>query len=95
MALIIEEIQIDTITDTTISEENKDITENEYLEMAQDCKFRILSKNRTIQKLQKKLILIYALVERFMEVEDPAFIEEARIILDKILIDDIGIQDIE
>lgn len=63
--------------------------------MANDFKERMISKNTDIQNLQKKLILIYALVERYMEVDDPAFLEEARLILDKALIDDLGVQDID
>ena len=92
MVLIIEEL-ID-ITDSINSEQEKDITENQYLEMAEDFKERMISKNTAIQNLQKKLILIYALVERFMDTDDPAFIEEARLILDKALIDNLGVQDI-
>ena len=74
--------------------DQNDITENDYIEMANDFKCRIFSKNSIIQTLQKKLISIYALVDRFMETEDFAFIEETRMILDKVLVDDIGIQDI-
>lgn len=70
------------------------VTEKSYIEMADDFKNRMMSKNSTIQNLQKKIILIYGLVERFMEVEDPAFIEETRLVLEKCLIEDIGLQDI-
>lgn len=70
------------------------VTEKSYIEMADDFKNRMMSKNSTIQNLQKKIILIYGLVERFMEVEDPAFIEETRLVLEKSLIEDIGLQDI-
>lgn len=99
MVLIIEELL--DITNAITLEEASDaaaestITENQYIEMAEDFKLRMISKNITIQKLQKKLILIYALVERYMEMDDPAFIEEARYILDKALIDNLGVQDIE
>lgn len=99
MVLIIEELL--DITNAITLEEASDaaaastITENQYIEMAEDFKLRMISKNITIQKLQKKLILIYALVERYMEMDDPAFIEEARYILDKVLIDNLGVQDIE
>ncbi len=92
MVLILEEL-VD-ITNSINSEQEKDITENQYLEMAEDFKERMISKNTAIQNLQKKLILIYALVERFMDTDDPAFIEEARLILDKALIDNLGVQDI-
>lgn len=84
----------DLIIENLDIELNVDITEKEYLEMAEDCKNRITTKNYTIQKLQKKLILVYSLVERFMDTDDLAFIEEARLILDKVLLEDIGIQDI-
>jgi len=70
------------------------VTEKHYLELADDFKNRMKSKNLTIQNLQKKIILIYGLVERYMEVEDPAFIEETRMVLEKSLIEDIGVQDI-
>jgi hypothetical protein len=69
------------------------VTEKCYLEMADDFKNRMKSKNNIIHNLQKKIILIYGLVERFMEVEDPAFIEETRMVLEKCLIEEIGIQD--
>jgi len=92
MVLILEEL-VD-ITNSINSEQEKDITENQYLEMAEDFKERMISKNTAIQKLQKKLSLNYALVERFMDTDDPDFIEEARLILDKTLIDNLGIQDI-
>tara|TARA_R100000988_G_scaffold49776_1_gene24305 strand:- start:394 stop:669 length:276 start_codon:yes stop_codon:yes gene_type:complete len=86
--LIIEELDIDleTRSDKT--------TENEYLEMANDFKERMNIKNFIINKLQKKLIVIYGLIDRFMETDDDAFIEETKLILDKVLIQDIGIQDI-
>jgi len=87
MVLILEEL-VD-ITNSINSEQEKDITENQYLEMAEDFKERMISKNTAIQNLQKKLILIYALVERFMDTDDPAFIEEARLILDKAFIDNL------
>lgn len=95
MVLIIE--QLVDITNPIMLEEDAEqrITENQYIEMAEDFKKRMISKNITIQKLQKKLILIYALVERYMEMDDPAFIEEARYILDKALIDNLGVQDID
>lgn len=88
---------INDINDNTENDNDKkkNITENDYIEMANDFKIRMFSKNITIQNLQKKLILIYALVERYMELDDPAFIEEARLILDKALIDNIGVQDID
>jgi len=104
MALNIDDLMdisdINDITDITDITENdndkkKNITENDYIEMANDFKLRMRSKNITIHNLQKKLILIYALVERYMEIDDPAFIEEARLILDKVLIDNIGVQDID
>jgi hypothetical protein len=109
MALNIEDLMdISDINDITDNHDDKDddtseasgkveknITENDYIEMANDFKVRMFSKNITIQNLQKKLILIYALVERYMDTDDPAFIEEARLILDKVLIDNIGVQDID
>lgn len=98
MVFIIEQLVdiTDAITlEESSQEEQKDVTENQYLEMANDFKERMISKNTDIQNLQKKLILIYALVERYMEVDDPAFLEEARLILDKALIDDLGVQDID
>lgn len=98
MSLLITEIT-DIINDMNTQSlediEPKNITENDYLEMAEDFKNRIREKNKIIQKLQKKLILIYALVERYMDTEDTAFIEETRYILDKVLIDNIGIQSID
>jgi len=69
------------------------VTERCYLDMADDFKNRMKSKNNIIHNLQKKIILIYGLVERYMEVEDPAFIEETRMVLEKCLIEEIGIQD--
>ena len=98
MSLLITEltdILNDINTESLEHVEPKDITENDYLEMANDFKNRITDKNKLIQKLQKKLILIYALVERYMETEDVAFIEETRFILDKVLIDNIGIQSVD
>lgn len=98
MVLIIEELVDITNAincEESSPEEEKDVTENQYIEMAEDFKQRMINKNQKIQNLQKKLILIYALVERYMEVDDPAFLEEARLILDKALIDNLGVQDID
>jgi len=70
-------------------------TENELLEMAEDCKNRISEKNRIIRNLKIKIIILFGLVERFMDSQEEGFIEEARLILDKALIEDIGIEEIE
>jgi len=69
--------------------------ENQYLELANDCKLRIQRKNEIIGDLQKKIICLYAFIKRYMETDEPAFIEEARLLLDEALTDDIGIQSID
>lgn len=69
--------------------------ENQYLELANDCKLRIQRKNEIIGDLQKKIICLYAFIKRYMETDEPAFLEEARLLLDEALTDDIGIQSID
>ncbi len=70
-------------------------TENELLEMAEDCKNRIREKNRIIRNMKIKIVILFGLIERYMDSQEEGFIEEARLILDKALIEDIGIEDIE
>lgn len=84
----IDEIDIDKMLD-------EEKTENDYLTLANDCRNRIEEKNKKIGELQKKIICLYAFIRRFMETEELAFIEEARLILDECLIDNIGIQSID
>ena len=92
--LLVETLDISGVNNNTDIEIDLNmVTEKCYLEMADDFKNRMKSKNNIIHNLQKKIILIYGLVERFMEVEDPAFIEETRLVLEKCLIEEIGIQD--
>lgn len=93
MTLIIENL-MDELCIEPFPEDNN-VTEHQYMEMAEDFKDRMILKNTKIQTLQKKIICIYALIERYMEVDDPAFLEEARDILDKVLVNEIGIQDID
>ena len=87
-------IDIDIISEIDL-DENKNITEQMYVDMSNDFKDRMKQKNKIIHDLQIKMIIIYALVERFMDTGEEAFIEETRLILDKSLIDEIGIQEIE
>lgn len=92
------------IEDISVSETNESIeereprekeNENQYLELANDCKLRIQKKNEIIGDLQKKIICLYAFIKRYMETDEPAFIEEARLMLDEALTDNIGIQSID
>ena len=91
-------IEIDNMSEINFDEnESKpyNITEQMYIDMSNDFKDRMKKKNKIIHDLQIKLIIVYALVERFMDTGDEAFIDETRLILDKSLIDEIGIQEIE
>ena len=71
------------------------ITEQAYIEMSKDFRNRMIEKNKIINDLQKKIIILYALIERHMDTGEEGFLEEARMLLDKSLIDNIGIQDLE
>lgn len=88
------DIDLSSISDISTTD-SSNITEQMYLDMSNDFRNRMKQKNRRIRELQIKLIIIYALVERFMDTGDEAFIEETRLILDKSLNDDIGIQEID
>ncbi len=95
------EVDLNDITIEDISESIEEReprekeNENQYLELATDCKLRIQKKNEIIGELQKKIICLYAFIKRYMETDEPAFIEEARLLLDEALTDDIGIQSID
>lgn len=84
----------ETIEERKPREKEKE-NENQYLELANDCKLRIQKKNEIIGDLQKKIICLYAFIKRYMETDEPAFIEEAKLMLDEALTDDIGIQSID
>ena len=86
------EIDIDKLLENQEIKEADEKNENDYLTLANDCRNRIQIKNEKIGELQKKIICLYAFIRRFMETEEPAFIEEARLMLDECLIDNIGIQ---
>ena len=88
------EIVIEDLSES-IEEREPQENENQYLELAKDCKLRIQKKNEIIGDLQKKIICLYAFIKRYMETDEPAFIEEARLLLDEALTDDIGIQSID
>jgi len=81
--LIVEELDLDSVT------------EKMYMDMSRDCKNRIILKNKIIHDLQKKIIIIFSLLERYMDEGDEVFLEDAKMILDKSLIENIGIQEID
>ena len=60
--------------------EEREPNESEYLQMANDCRDRIEAKNKIISEMQKKFIMIYTFITRYMETDDPPFIEESQII---------------
>ena len=76
-------------------ENNIDNTvENHYLEMSYDFKERIMEKNKMINKLQKKLIIIYGLIDRYLHNEDLGFIEEVKGILETFLLTNLQLQEV-
>jgi len=68
--------------------------ENHYLEMSYDFKDRIMEKNKIINKLQKKLIIIYGLIDRYLHNEDLGFIEEVKGILETFLLTNLQLQEV-
>lgn len=71
-----------------------DTVENHYLEMSYDFKERIMEKNKMINKLQKKLIIIYGLIDRYLHNEDLGFIEEVKGILETFLLTNLNLQEV-
>jgi len=65
--------------------EEREPNESEYLQMANDCRDRIEQKNKIIAEMQKKFIMIYTFITRYMETDDPPFIEEAKLLIDEAL----------
>jgi len=80
----------------SVNDEDKidDTVENHYLEMSYDFKERIKEKNTIINKLQKKLIIIYGLIDRFLHNDDLGYIEEIKMILDNFLITNLHLQEV-
>ncbi len=70
------------------------ITENHYLEMSIDFKERIREKNKIINSLQKQIIIIYGLLNRFLMNEDFLYIEAVNSMLEELLVESIGIQEV-
>lgn len=70
------------------------ITENHYLEMSIDFKERIREKNKIINSLQKQIIIIYGLLNRFLMNEDFGYIEAVNSMLEELLVESIGIQEV-
>lgn len=66
--------------------------ESEYLKLANDCKKRIEQKNEIIAEMQKKFIMIYTFITRYMETDDTPFIEEAKLLIDDALVNFLNIQ---
>ena len=91
--MVVSILEVERLTEDITDLDN--ITEQMYIEMSQDFRNRIRQKNRIIHELQKKLIILFSLIERFMDTDEHAFIEECRMILDKVLIEDIGIQELD
>jgi len=86
------EINIDHVND---DEKNIDYTiENHYLEMSYDFKERIMQKNNIINKLQKKLIVIFGLIDRFLDNEDFGYIQEVHDILENFLLTNLKLQEV-
>ncbi len=86
------EINIDHVND---DEKNIDHTvENHYLEMSYDFKERIMQKNNIINKLQKKLIVIFGLIDRFLDNEDFGYIQEVHDILENFLLTNLKLQEV-
>lgn len=76
-------------------ENNIDNTvENHYLEMSYDFKERIMEKNKIINKLQKKLIIIYGLIDRYLQNEDLGYIEEIKMMLETFLLTNLQLQEV-
>ncbi len=70
------------------------ITENAYLEMSIDFKERMREKNKIINCLQKQIIIIYGLLNRFLINEDFGYIEAINSMLEELLVQSIGIQEV-
>ncbi len=81
---------------TQTPEEDKvdNVVENHYLEMSYDFKERIKEKNTKINYLQKKLIIIYGLIDRYLQNEDLGYIEEIKCMLDTFLLTNLHIQEV-
>jgi len=79
----------DLMNNLTDFEEPK---ESEYLRLANDCKNRIEQKNEIIAEMQKKIIMIYTFITRYMETDDTPFIEEAKLLIDDALVNFLNIQ---
>jgi len=52
------------------------ITENNYIEMAEDCRKRIEEKNKVIKKLQECILMCWALLTQYSRVGDETYIED-------------------
>jgi len=72
--------------------EEREPNESEYLQMANDCRDRIEQKNKIIAEMQKKFIMIYTFITRYMETDDPPFIEEAKLLIDEALVNFLNIE---
>ena len=81
---------MNNLTDT--EEPKEEPNESEYLQLANDCKNRIAQKNQIIAEMQKKFIMIYTFITRYMETDDTPFIEEAKLLIDEALVNFLNIQ---
>ena len=74
---------------TTVTENP---TEQDMLELAIDCKNRIEKKNIKISQLTKTLFMLYGLIRRGLEIDDPAFFEESRSVLSEFLLNEYDLE---
>jgi len=82
------------MVESNYSRDIEDITENAYLEMSHDFRERMKQKNKIINGLQKKIIIIYGLLNRFLVESDFGYIEAVNSILEDLLVESIGIQEV-
>ena len=88
----LQEIDINSVNDD--KKHMDDTVESHYLEMSYDFKERIMQKNKIINKLQKKLIVIFGLIDRFLDNEDFGYIQEVHDILENFLLTNLKLQEV-
>ncbi len=66
--------------------------ENDYLELANDCKNRIAEKNEIISNMKRSFIMLYTFITRYMQTDEDPFLQEAKMIIDECLKNYINIE---
>lgn len=92
---MVSQLIIKNLDDINTEINNNYITENQYLELSKDCKNRIDDKNKIINDMQKKIIMIWTLLNLYLEEEDEIYLDDLKNILEKSLIENIGIQELD